>query len=162
MFLREVVMGLLAMLVGSPAAPEDVAVGQRYGGVEWVLDADGNVLGSEEVTLDRRVDLAHGVLTRRIVRDARGRLPVDAHEEARIVAFSPHPHRLEARGHAGDVTLELTETLRGAVLSVRQVHRARDGKIVELHILDATPLSPTDAEARARDLASRTRSLVCR
>jgi hypothetical protein len=163
MFLREVVMGLLAMLIGSPAAaPEDVAVGRYYGGVEWILDENGNLLGSEEVTLERHVDLGHSVFTRRVVRDARGGRAVERREEFRLVSLSPKPHRLEARAVAGDVRIELSETLRRGVLVARQTHRAHDGRVLEVHILDATPLSASEAEARASVLASRTRSVACR
>jgi hypothetical protein len=158
MRIAQLVTGLLALVFGTPeaAGAEEDGRARYYSGAEWVLDADGQLLGSSAVLVERLLDIPNRTLRTNVLRESPqdGILPARSTTRLSLVATTASPFELDGLGERGDARVDVSERAQRNVLVIRETVRAEDGHAVSVHILDATALSRAEYEPWAARLAA--------
>lgn len=153
----QLVAGLLTMAFGQSQqvdAPQEDGHGRYYSGAEWVLDADGAVIASSAVVVERILDVPNRVLVQHVIRESprRGLLPRESTTKVTLVATSASPHALDGLALRDGTRVEIVERVSQRVLVISETVRGSDGRAVEVHVVDATPLAREEYEPWARRL----------
>ncbi len=160
MHLRSVTTFLVSLFLGAPTTSGPAQrPATHYSGVEWVLDAEGHLLGSTALVLEHGLDIGHRGLQLHVVRespDARGLFPRESVDNLSMLSTRMAPsYMAEARLRRDDgPDMEITEELKGDVLIARKTIRDASGRIAFIHIINATPLTPCEHAARVEALRS--------
>jgi hypothetical protein len=142
MALRHVGWALFGLLAGAHAGDAGGDAPARfYSGAEWVLDAEGHVLATSAVLLERVLDAHHERHVRHLLRATPGaELPRSERVDESVLAISFAPWTLDAG--------ELTESVRGNMLMLRVVQKDSSGHVTRIHVVDATPIASDEYAAR--------------
>lgn len=147
--------GLASLVLSAlqePVAPiQEDGRGRYYSGAEWVLDGEGKVLASSAVLVERQLDLPNRLLRQEVVRESPRERVLSRTSRTTVNLFAaraaPH-HELEGHGVLDGVVVEVFEQVKNGVLVIRETIRDGSGRTLRIHILDATPLTAGEFDAR--------------
>lgn len=152
MRIAQLIAGLFALVAGQPLQA-DVALedgrGSYYSGAEWVLDAEGHIVASSAVLVERDLDVPHRALAQKVVRESphAGVLPRDSATTVTLLGMSTSPFALEGVASRQGARVEVLEGVVRGVLVIRETVRAADGRAVATHVIDATQLPREEYES---------------
>jgi hypothetical protein len=141
--MAQLLSAVVAVLFGHNAeVREEDGRAQYYSGAEWVLDADGRVIASSAVVVERALDVPNRILRQSVVRETprAGALPRATTTTVTLLGTTAAPYSLDGLAERDGARVEFSERAAKNVLVIRETLRRADGCGAEVHILDATPL----------------------